>query len=182
MNNNYTVYKHTAPTGKVYIGITENSPAQRWAGGFGYTSNKPFFSDIVKYGWDNFRHEILFENLSKLDAEIKEIELIEQYHSIDCDYGYNQVEGVRGYRRPEHVRKKISKSMKTKAVVQYDLEGNEIQVFESMREAERQTSAKAGNISACCLGLTQTAGGFVWKYADASQDKVNLSQDSKCSS
>ena len=34
--NNYIVYKHTAPNGKVYIGITKKAPNDRWASGFGY--------------------------------------------------------------------------------------------------------------------------------------------------
>lgn len=34
--NNYTVYKHTSPVGKVYIGITKMNPVRRWANGLGY--------------------------------------------------------------------------------------------------------------------------------------------------
>lgn len=34
--NNYTVYKHTSPVDKVYIGITVMNPVRRWANGLGY--------------------------------------------------------------------------------------------------------------------------------------------------
>lgn len=31
--DNYTVYKHTSPIGKVYIGITKMNPIRRWSNG-----------------------------------------------------------------------------------------------------------------------------------------------------
>ena len=34
--DNYTVYKHTSPIGKVYIGITKMNPIRRWSNGKGY--------------------------------------------------------------------------------------------------------------------------------------------------
>ena len=48
--------------------------------------------DIIKYGWDNFEHEIVYENLSQREAQEKEIELIFKYKTWigfeDC-CGYN---------------------------------------------------------------------------------------------
>ena len=86
MDNNYTVYKHTAPNGKVYIGITFRKPETRWSNGNGYSRQKHFYAAIKKYRWENIKHEILFENLSKEDACQKEIELIAQYKSNDPEY------------------------------------------------------------------------------------------------
>ena len=70
------VYKHTFPNGKVYIGITsKKKPNQRWESGIGYSKNQiVMYNAIQKYGWDNIKHEILFENLSKDDACKKEID------------------------------------------------------------------------------------------------------------
>lgn len=65
--------------------------------------------------------------------------------------------------------KQISKTMtliKGKAVAQYDMDGNKIAEYESMREAERQTGIHAGNISRACLKDHYTTGGFKWKYID----------------
>ena len=62
---NYSVYKHICPNGKVYIGITMQNPKKRWKNGAGYKNNKYFWNSIVKYGWDNICHDILYENLTK---------------------------------------------------------------------------------------------------------------------
>lgn len=85
----YKVYKHTAPNGKVYIGITHQNVLSRWAGGFGYQTQIYFWRAIVKYGWINIKHDILYENLSEEEAKAKEIELIKEYKSHDYNYGYN---------------------------------------------------------------------------------------------
>ena len=69
----YTVYKHTTPSGKIYIGITSNDPKYRWKNGYGYMNNKYFFNAIKKYGWNNISHEILFTGLSEEEAYSKEI-------------------------------------------------------------------------------------------------------------
>ena len=85
----YTVYKHTAPNKKVYIGITCLLVDQRWRNGNGYHHNEYFSAAIKKYGWENFKHEILFTGLTKEEAEAKETELIAFYHSNDRLHGYN---------------------------------------------------------------------------------------------
>ena len=85
----YTVYMHTSPSNKKYVGITKNNPLYRWRNGNGYIGNIYFSRAINKYGWSNFKHEILFENLSKKEAEEKEIELISFYKSNNRMFGYN---------------------------------------------------------------------------------------------
>lgn len=93
MKNNYCVYKHTSPTNKIYIGITSRKPAYRWENGKGYRHNDYFTNAIKKYGWDNFKHEILFSDLTKEEACQKEIELIKLYKSNDKNFGYNLSSG-----------------------------------------------------------------------------------------
>lgn len=89
----YTVYMHTSPSGKRYIGITKQKPEKRWLNGKGYNDNAYFSRAISKYGWENFLHEILFENLTKEEAEQKEIELIAFYKSNQPSFGYNIANG-----------------------------------------------------------------------------------------
>ena len=94
--SNYSVYKHTLPreiSGKdndmIYIGITMQDVSKRWQNGKGYKNN-PYFNNVIqKYGWQSFLHEVLYTNLTKEEAEQKEIELISCYKSNHRDYGYN---------------------------------------------------------------------------------------------
>jgi group I intron endonuclease len=86
----YCVYKHTSPSGKVYIGITcQEPPEKRWQNGNGYKECPRFWNAICKYGWDNFGHEILYEQLSFDKACEKEKEVIFLYDSTNPSYGYN---------------------------------------------------------------------------------------------
>lgn len=90
---NYTVYMHISPSEKVYIGITRRNPITRWGyNGNGY-KGQAFENAINKYGWNNIEHKILFTNLTKKEAEEKEIQLIKQYNSTDSRFGYNVQNG-----------------------------------------------------------------------------------------
>lgn len=89
MKDNYKIYIHIFPNGKVYIGITKMPIAKRFLNGNGYRNNKYMENAIKKYGWENVRHEILYEGLTKEEAEQKEIKLISEYKSNQKDFGYN---------------------------------------------------------------------------------------------
>lgn len=111
----YTVYKHTTPNGKVYIGITSIDVRRRWANG--YKHNPYFTNAILKYGWENIKHEILFTNLTKEEACQKEIELIAEYKSNQKDFGYNLSiggESHTGCKVSAESRKKMSEAHKGK--------------------------------------------------------------------
>lgn len=110
----YLVYKHTNKlNGKKYIGITMQEPNKRWLNGKGYQNNDYFNKSITKYGWDNFSHEILYEHLTKEEAEQKEIEFITQYKSNQREFGYNIANGGNCVGSvSEETKKKISESHK----------------------------------------------------------------------
>ena len=110
----YVVYKHTSPNNKVYIGITCKDPLARWAAGFGYQYNDYFWRAIVKYGWINFKHEILFKDLTEAEAKAKEVELIALYNTTDVNYGYNIDLGGDNHFMSEEARKNISEAKKGK--------------------------------------------------------------------
>lgn len=118
MKNNYKVYIHTCPNKKVYIGITSQKPNKRWKNGLGYKNNKYFFNAILKYGWDNINHEILFSNLTKEKAQEKEMLLITEYKSNQREFGYNNSaggeSGASGCRWNEESKKLFSEHMKGK--------------------------------------------------------------------
>lgn len=62
----------------------------------------------------------------------------------------------------ERKRQTWSKRGRTKEIVQYDLNGNKIQEWVSINEAQR--ALKVFHISHCLHNLRKTSGGFIWKY------------------
>ena len=109
----YTVYQHKNKiNGKVYIGITSQKPEQRCGSqGCNYKSSPHFYSAIQKYGWDNFEHNILFTDLTKEQACLKEQELIKEYNSMNREFGYNSTSGGDIFTMNEETKQKISQAM-----------------------------------------------------------------------
>lgn len=109
----YTVYQHKNKiNGKVYIGITSQKLEQRWGSqGCNYKSSPHFYSAIQKYGWDNFEHNILFTDLTKEQACLKEQELIKEYNSMNREFGYNSTSGGDIFTMNEETKQKISQAM-----------------------------------------------------------------------
>lgn len=110
----YIVYSHTTPNGKVYIGITsQTNPNRRWQNGLGYRTQPMFHRAIVKYGWDNIKHEVLYSGLKKEEAEKIEIALIAMYDSTNPDHGYNVENGGNCVgAHSEETKSKISEAQK----------------------------------------------------------------------
>ena len=101
----WIIYCHTnLVNNKKYIGLTHftNNPNARWCNGKGYNKahHKIFAAAIAKYGWENFNHEILEENITSLEeANIREKYWIAFYHTYVGDpecQGYNATIGGDG--------------------------------------------------------------------------------------
>lgn len=88
--------------GKKYVGITKQRPEKRWMKGRGYQGQKKFYSAILKYGWDNFDHQV-WELSSEKDMLYGEMYLIKFYNTIKD--GYNVSPGGKwyqcGYKNPK---------------------------------------------------------------------------------
>lgn len=85
MEENYKVYIHIFPNSKKYIGITRQEIDKRWQNGYGY-KKQPIYKEILKFGWNNIQHIVLYENLTKKQAQELEIKLISEYNSIENGY------------------------------------------------------------------------------------------------
>ena len=57
-------------------------------------------------------------------------------------------------------------SKRNRKVIQFDIEGNKLNSFDSCREAARYigTASASATISRCCNGKMQSSKGYIWKY------------------
>ena len=92
-NREFSVYMHTVPDGRVYIGMTSQKPEVRWFNGEGYRGNSAFYEVIQEEGWDNIEHEIIDCGLTKEEAAALEKELIAEFNSTDSAFGFNGTTG-----------------------------------------------------------------------------------------
>lgn len=88
MGKTYTVYKHITPNGKVYIGASKNYGSRFGTNGRGY-GHQPFWQAIQEFGWENIKHEIIADGLSKHQAEALEAKVIAEHNATDHEFGYN---------------------------------------------------------------------------------------------
>ena len=113
-NGTYCVYAHINKiNGKMYIGQTVhgNRPHKRWDNGNGYKHCSYFWHAIQKYGWGNFEHEVIANNLTAQEADNLEILLIEKFNTMNPDFGYNlEPGGTKNKTLSEATKKKISES------------------------------------------------------------------------
>jgi len=101
----YLVYKHTAPNGKSYIGQTFNY--QRRCQEHQKQNRCVAFSRAInKYGWNNFKHEILKDGLTLEEANFWEDFYIKKIDTIKPN-GYNIRTGGNNSRLHESSKKKI---------------------------------------------------------------------------
>lgn len=186
-DKNYIVYKHTNKiNGKLYIGITSVDVKSRWKNGNGYNRQSYFYNAIQKYGWENFDHEILFDNLSKNDACIKEAEMIAYYKSNEKEFGYNIASGGfsgnRGLQRTdeqknvfrEAQRKSRNKSFSENRICQFDLDGRLIKIYDFLSVASEETGILGPTIRYACQKGYGHSKGFIWSYYSVAKNYIKI--------
>ena len=146
----WIIYKHTSPSGKVYIGQTCKNPIYRWSHGNGYIHAPKFWRAIKKYGWNNIQHDIIETGItSQKTANEREIYWINYYNSFN--QGYNATAGG-------HTQKHLSIP-----ILMIDKDTLlPIKEFPSASEAARVLHCTQGRISAVCRGDGIEAQGYYW--------------------
>ena len=91
--------------------ITSTAPEKRWSKGRGYQKNLHFWRAIQKYGWDNFSHKILAQQLTYDQAADLERHLIEIWELTNPQKGYNISKGD-GCEFSEETRRRMSEAQK----------------------------------------------------------------------
>lgn len=146
---NWTVYTHTTPDGKMFVGITDEDVPDFWNNGFRY-KNHSFFNAIVFWGWNNIKHNVVLQELSYQKAKYKMEEMIHQNKTYDKMFGYNIPKGHR------HMVRCIT----TK------------EVYQTIKDASKVYDVSESNIAKCCKGKLKSAGKWFdgtplkWEYVE----------------
>lgn len=183
------IYKYTSPSDKVYVGQTIDEESRKRAF---YCMNKMYAGGKidkarVKYGPENFKYEILetiaLESKKELLEKLNNLEIyyISKYDSFKN--GYNSTPGGQFvYIYTDLVKQKISKA-NSKKILQYDLYGNFLQVWDSIALAGQYLNIDSSGIGNCCRGKTKHCSVFIWKYYEEDFPlKINGLSDKKIKS
>jgi len=196
MAGKYVLYEHrNKVNGKRYIGITNNT-VKRWYGNGKHYDGSPYFwSAILKYGWNNFKHTIIFDDLSREEASELEKLFISMFRTREKPFGYNLTEGgisaptmlgkhhsketrrkmreaALGRAIPEEQRKAHSKWMSENYVGKGNPRSRAVrcintgEVFETQRSAAMEKGVLQSKIWMCCNGKASHTHGLRWEYAD----------------
>lgn len=148
----FNLYVHTNKiTNEKYIGITSQKCENRWGvNGNGYKLQPKFYNAIQKYGWENFKHEILYQNLSKEKALDIESQLIQQYDTIKQGYNISPFGNV-----------------ETKRIICLTTQ----EIFDNLNDAAQYGGVSPSNLSHYLKGEWDTCGEkngvkLTWEYVD----------------
>ena len=111
----YIIYKYTSPSGKYYIGQTYNEHMRKYFHKYDATRGKTsaFYNAIRKYGFENFKYEVIVRDVPHYLVNAFERYWI-WYYKANTE-GYNSTIGGDGMTAPtDAVRKKISEAGKGK--------------------------------------------------------------------
>lgn len=145
--------------GKIYIGQSVNIE-ERFKRHKSLKDNLVVHKALQKYGVDNFSFSIV-ELCEIVELDEKEKYWIHYYNSL-IPKGYNMVDGGSNGAG-------LAKSRK---VLQYDLQGNFLQEYDSARQAAALTGINNSSISACCRGEISHTKEYQWKYFDDNKKTI----------
>jgi len=127
-----------------------------------------FHKALKKYGIENFDIFTLYECNNHKELNEKEIHYIKKYKTFNKRFGYNLTQGGAGIRGCDAA---------SKPILQYDLDGNFIEEWKSIKFAAESLNLCRGNISNCCNGKRfKQVGGFVWRHKKEDfKEKIEIS-------
>jgi hypothetical protein len=178
---------------KSYIGITNNLK-RRIRDHIRYSINEYHIKNyihkaLLKYGINNFQIEVLCTCETHEELNEREVYYINLFETFNKEKGYNlTLGGNREIPNEETIIKKINSSKKTK-VAQYNLQGELINTFSSIKEASRILGIDDSSIHRCCKLNWSRKNYMFQKYIDTPLNKIlpytskrgdNLKKENQC--
>lgn len=168
----YSIYKITSPTGRVYIGLSKNIKQRFKDYRKLKCSDQPkLFRTFKKYGVRMHSFTVIHKQIPDV-CEAKRLERL--YISLfksNSKKGLNCTDG--GDFNPfdiPHIRTKMRQAARKprpcrrKPVIQYDMQWNELNTFDSIKQAVALTGSLKSNISQCCNGKQSYHNGSRWGW------------------
>ena len=179
----WIIYMYTFPNGKRYIGKTSTSLKDRQGGAnwAGYNNCIVLMKAVEKYGIENIKQEILFEDImtdeysSRLEQTCILLFKANCRRFKDPQCGYNTTdggEGTIGHRHTEESKRKMSESKKGKQTGGEHPNSKPIycieldRVFVNAVEAEQYTGVSRKTISLCCLRKNKSTRGGTTEFSE----------------
>lgn len=167
----------TGPTGKKYIGQTQQALSERWRMHCkDAAKDSPYYLHraIKKHGADHFQVEALIQVHTKEDLDFYESFAIDEFNTRDKNLGYNMAPGGRGGNKPEcntpeAVAKRVAK-LKARTIEQHpcyrhDIKNETIKAFYLSGKTVKQIS-KELNISPAMAWRRTRAMGIIRPVAE----------------
>lgn len=131
-------------TGILFLGTVDNK-------GYRYVGSK--YKSHVKV------HRIVFETFSNI--ELNDTDYIDH---INTDRQDNRFINLRKSNPKDNSNNVITIEKKSKPVVQFDLQGNIIKEYPSVKQAGIELGKGRDQITSCCTGHRNSYGGYKWMY------------------
>lgn len=154
--------------GKIYIGQTINLVNRKNAHINAAKNGKDcyLYNAIRKYGIDVFITEIVIKCNNRNELDTFEQYYIKKFNTFNRSHGYNLTFGGGGcsgfVQTKNTIRLRTKKN--NKVVFQYDLNGNFIKSWKSIRYVADKLNLDRPSISNCCNGKRfKQVGGFIWR-------------------